>query len=245
MLLKNNRIIQVDQRLQHIAFIMDGNGRWAKKRLLPRFVGHKHGAATFKRIVKHCFDLGIKTVTTYAFSTENWSRPKEEINAIMQLLKDYNEEIINDGRITIRYIGDKTNLPNDLVDLMINAEEKTKGKDFVLNIAFNYGGRNEIVNACNRIIAHGKSIITEKDINDNLYTAGSQDPDLIIRTANEYRLSNFLLWQCAYSEFYFADVLWPDFNKRELEKAIKNFYGRSRRFGGLDKNEGEKWEKGL
>ena len=240
MLLKNNKIVQVDDKLKHIAFIMDGNGRWAKKRLLPRFVGHKFGAEAFEKIVKACFDLGIKTVTTYAFSTENWSRPKEEVDAIMQLLCNYNEKVIKDGRISIRYVGDKTNLPADLVGIMAEGEEKTKGKDFLLNIAFNYGGRNEIVYACNKLIEQGKTNITEKDINDNLYTKGSTDPDLIIRTANEYRLSNFLLWQCAYSEFYFTDVLWPDFNKKELDKAIKNFYGRKRRFGGLDKDEGEK-----
>ncbi|MBR2944509.1 MAG: di-trans,poly-cis-decaprenylcistransferase [Clostridia bacterium] len=240
MLSKNNKITKVDDRLKHIAFIMDGNGRWAKKRLLPRQVGHKYGAKAFKDIVKYCFELGIKTVTTYAFSTENWSRPQAEIDSIIQLLRDYNTEIIEDGHARIIYIGDKSNLPNDLATVMIEGEEKTKDRDFLLNIAFNYGGRSEIVNAFNKLIKEGKDSITEEDISNSLYTSGVPDPDLIIRTAGEYRLSNFLLWQCAYSELYFTNVLWPDFGRKQLDAAIKDFYNRDRRYGGLNKNEEKK-----
>ncbi len=240
MLSKNNKITKVDDRLKHIAFIMDGNGRWAKKRLLPRQVGHKYGAKAFKDIVKYCFELGIKTVTTYAFSTENWSRPQAEIDSIIQLLRDYNTEIIEDGHARIIYIGDKSNLPNDLAAVMIEGEEKTKDRDFLLNIAFNYGGRSEIVNAFNKLIKEGKDSITEEDISNSLYTSGVPDPDLIIRTAGEYRLSNFLLWQCAYSELYFTNVLWPDFGRKQLDAAIKDFYNRDRRYGGLNKNEEKK-----
>jgi undecaprenyl diphosphate synthase len=240
MFLKNNKISKVDDRLKHIAFIMDGNGRWAEKRLMPRFVGHSYGAKAFKRIVKRCYELGIKTVTTYAFSTENWSRPKAEIDAIIKLLHQYNEEVINDEHIRLVYIVDKSNLPSDLVKIMLEAEEATKDRDFLVNIAFNYGGRSEIVNACNKLLSSGKEFVTEQDISDSIYTANVPDPDLIIRTAGEYRLSNFLLWQCAYSEFYFAKVLWPDFDEKQLDIAIKDFYGRKRRFGGLDKDREKK-----
>ncbi len=240
MFFKNKKITRVDERLKHIAFIMDGNGRWAQKRMLPRHAGHKFGASNFKNIVKYCYDLGIKTVTTYAFSTENWARPKVEVDAIIKLLHQYIEEVINDNHIRIVFIGDKSPLPCELASIMLEAEEKTKDRDFLLNIAFNYGGRAELVNAYNKLIDQGKQNITEDDISNNLYTAGVPDPDLIIRTAGEYRLSNFLLWQCAYSEFYFCKVLWPDFDRKQLDLAIQSFYSRKRRFGGLDKDEEEK-----
>ena len=233
MLSKRNKITKVDDRLKHIAFIMDGNGRWAQKRLAPRSLGHKYGASAFKRIVKYCYELGIKTVTTYAFSTENWSRPKSEVDSIIQLLHDYTSEVIEDGRIRIRFIGERANLSSELVEVMNNAEEKTKDREYQLNIAFNYGGRSEIVNACNRLISQGKESVTEDDISNNLYTSGLPDPDLIVRTAGEVRMSNILLWQLAYSEFYFTDVLWPDFKPRHLEKAIEEYNRRNRRFGGV------------
>ena len=237
MFFRKEKISIVDDRLKHIAFIMDGNGRWAKKRMLPRPVGHVNGAATFKKVVRYCFEMGIKVVTVYAFSTENWKRPKEEIDAIIKLLKEYIIDGINDGNVKINFIGDKSSLPKELVDLLVDAEEKTKEKTKILNIAFNYGGRNEIVNACNRLIKEGKTEITEDDISNSVYTASLPDPDLIVRTAGEYRLSNFLLWQSAYSEFYFTDVYWPDFDKKQLDLAIKSFYNRKRRFGGLDNKE--------
>lgn len=240
MLSKKNKITRVDDRLKHIAFIMDGNGRWAQKRLAPRSLGHKYGASAFKRIVKYCYELGIKTVTTYAFSTENWSRPKNEVDSIIQLLHDYTAEVIEDGRIRIRFIGERKNLSSELVDVMNNAEEQTKDREYQLNIAFNYGGRSEIVNACNRLIEEGKKNITEEDISNNLYTSGLPDPDLIVRTAGEIRMSNFLLWQLAYSEFYFTDVLWPDFDKKHLLMAIESFYKRERRYGGLNKTKEKK-----
>ena len=240
MLSKRNKITKVDDRLKRIAFIMDGNGRWAQKRLAPRSLGHKYGASAFKRIVKYCYELGIKTVTTYAFSTEHWSRPKSEVDSIIQLLHDYTAEVIEDGRIRIRFIGERANLSSELVEVMNNAEEKTKDREYQLNIAFNYGGRSEIVNACNRLISQGKESVTEDDISNNLYTSGLPDPDLIVRTAGEVRMSNFLLWQLAYSEFYFTDVLWPDFDKKHLLMAIESFYKRERRYGGLNKTKEKK-----
>ncbi|MBQ8545822.1 MAG: di-trans,poly-cis-decaprenylcistransferase [Clostridia bacterium] len=234
---KKQKNVIIDDRLKHIAFIMDGNGRWAKKRLLPRMVGHKYGAQNFKNIVKYCFEMGIESVTTYAFSTENWSRPQAEIDSIINLLKEYIEVVKQEEKVRIIFIGDKSNLPSDLARIMIEAEEITMGREKKLYIAFNYGGRAEIVNACNSLIAEGKTKVTESDISSHMYTAEAPDPDLIIRTAGEYRISNFLLWQCAYSEFYFAEVFWPDFDKKELMKAIENFYTRKRRFGGLNKDE--------
>ena len=233
MLFKKKNEIQVDSRLSHIAFIMDGNGRWAKNRGLPRQVGHKTGADTFKKIVTECHKLGIKTVTVYAFSTENWSRPKEEIDTIISLLEKYIGETRKYKDVKIVFLGDKSILPEKLRNEMLEVEERTKNCANTLNVAFNYGGRAEIVRACNLLISEGKSEITEEDISSHLYTSASPDPDLIVRTANEYRISNFLLWQCAYSEFYFTEALWPDFNKKELEKAIKSFYERKRRFGGI------------
>ena len=230
---KKKEEIQIDSRLKHIAFIMDGNGRWANKRLLPRQVGHKYGVEAFERTVNDCFELGIKIVTVYAFSTENWSRPKEEVDAILNLLEKYIKRLEKYENVRVIFLGSKEPFPENLKKDMLLVEERTKDKEFILNVALNYGGRAELVNAVNELIKEGKSEVTEADINDHLYTKDSFDPDLIVRTANEYRISNFLLWQCAYSEFYFTDVLWPDFDKKELIKAIKSFYGRKRRFGGI------------
>ena len=234
MLLKNKKDFKVDSQLSHIAFIMDGNGRWAKKRGLPRKVGHKYGAEAFENTVRNCHKIGIKTVTVYAFSTENWSRPKEEIDAIIDLMRKYVEEAYKYEDIRVIFIGDKSPLPNDLREKMIYLENSTKNCVNILNIAFNYGGRAEIVNACNELLKENKEQITENDINNHLYTKDSPDPDLIVRTANEFRLSNFLLWQCAYSELYVTKTLWPDFNMKELMKAVESFYGRNRKFGGLN-----------
>jgi len=230
---KKLNITRVDDRLSHIAFIMDGNGRWAKKRSLPRKVGHRQGAITFENIVRECNKIGIKTITVYAFSTENWKRPKEEVDAIISLLDSYIERANRKDDIRFIFLGDKTILNNDLRLKMEKLENDTKNCSNVLNIAFNYGGRAEIVNAFNELAAEGKKTVTEQDISSHLYTRESCDPDLIVRTANERRVSNFLLWQCAYSEFYFTDVLWPDFDKKELYKAIESFYSRKRNFGGI------------
>ena len=233
MAIKKKTEITVDSRLKHIAFIMDGNGRWAKKRALPRQVGHKFGVETFEKTVNDCFELGIKIVTVYAFSTENWSRPKEEVDAIMSLLEKYLKRLEKYENVRVIFLGDKEIFPEKLKNKLIAVEEKTKDREFILNVALNYGGRAELVYAVNELIKEGKTEVTEDDISEHLYTKESSEPDLIVRTANEYRISNFLLWQCAYSEFYFTDVLWPDFNKKELIKAIESFYSRKRRFGGI------------
>lgn len=223
--------ITVDSRLSHIAFIMDGNGRWAKKRGMPRKLGHRQGAIAFEKIVKECERVGIKTVTVYAFSTENRQRPKEEIDAIINLLSVYIDKAEKEKNIRFIFLGDKSILDKNLSERMTRLEENTANRPLTLNIAFNYGGRDEIVRACNELICNGKKDITEEDISSHLYTNKSPDPDLIVRTAGEYRLSNFLLWQCAYSEFYFTETLWPDFDEKELHKAIEDFYKRKRNFG--------------
>ena len=233
MLFKEKRKFTVDSRLKHIAFIMDGNGRWAKKRGLPRKVGHKFGAQAFENTVRNCHELGIKTVTVYAFSTENWSRPKDEVDAIISLMEKYLDEAKKYKDIKIVFLGDKSALTENLKNRIIELENATSHFDNTLNIAFNYGGRAEIVHACNQLIKEGKTEVTEGDITSHLYTKNSPDPDLIVRTANEERLSNFLLWQSAYSEFYVTKTLWPDFDMKALQKAIKSFYQRNRRFGGL------------
>ncbi|MBQ7788129.1 MAG: di-trans,poly-cis-decaprenylcistransferase [Clostridia bacterium] len=232
---KKNAIVNND--LKHIAFIMDGNGRWAKSRGLPRKAGHKQGAKALENIGKICSEYGINTVTVYAFSTENWSRPKNEVDAIIDLLRSYIKDAKKRKEVRYKFIGDKSVLPQDLIVEINELEEITKNFDNVLNIAFNYGGRAEIVYACNELIKEGKTVITEEDISSHIYTSHSKDPDLIVRTAGEYRLSNFLLWQCAYSEFYFTDVYWPNFDRKELEKAIESFNNRKRRYGGLIKGE--------
>ena len=234
---KKSNEIKVDDRLSHIAFIMDGNGRWAKKRSLPRKAGHKQGAVAFENVVRECNKLGIKTVTVYAFSTENWKRPKEEIDAIIGLLNSYIDKVDKSKDIRFIFLGDKSVLDDDLRSKMESLERETLNCSNILNIAFNYGGRAEIVNAFNELIKEGKTEIDEDDISSHLYTRDSNDPDLIVRTANECRISNFLLWQCAYSEFYFTDTLWPDFDKKEIYKAIESFYSRKRNFGGIKKGE--------
>lgn len=222
--------------LRHIAFIMDGNGRWATSRSLPREAGHVRGAAAFRSTVEKCRDFGIKTVTTYAFSTENWNRPKKEIDAIMKLLEDYISEAVRDNtknKITYRFLGDKSALDPEIEVRCKRLEELTAGNDLVLNIALNYGSRAEIVNAVNHLISEGRTSVTDEDISAALYTAHCPDPDLIVRTAGEYRLSNFLLWQAAYSELYVTEAFWPDFDRDELAKAIVNFSKRKRKFGAI------------
>ena len=220
---------------RHLGIIMDGNGRWAKKRALPRTAGHKVGADVFKKISKECGRIGIEEVTFYAFSTENWKRPKEEVETLMHLFYDYLIEAKNDlqtsGNLRVRFIGEEEGMHPKLLELMRDAEKETAFRTGTLiNIAINYGGRQEIISAVNRLIAQGKTSITEQDISENVYTA--PDCDLIIRPSGEERLSNFLLWQSAYSEFWSSDVLWPDFTEQDLHLALAAFEKRNRRFGG-------------
>ncbi len=226
----------VGESLRHIAFIMDGNGRWAKARSLPREMGHKKGASVFERITLHCFSRGIHTVTVYAFSTENWSRPQKEVDAIMALLSeylDYAQEKFKDYDARLVILGDKSRLSPELRAKAERIEETSRDRHYVLNIALNYGARDEIVSACNRLIAEGKTSVTKEDISSHLYTAASGDPDLVVRTGGDFRISNFLLWQSAYAEFYFTKTLWPDLTEEEVDAAIADFFSRHRRFGGL------------
>ena len=227
----------------HIGFIMDGNGRWAIQRGLARTMGHVAGAKTFRKIVKACEARGIQSATFYAFSTENWKRPQEEVDAIMNLLRDYLKESLADFKaenIRTKFIGDRAPLAPDILALMEEAEAETAHKTgLTLNIALNYGGRHELVLAVRTLAEQVKNgelaceDITEQCISDTLDTAGQPDPDLIIRPSGEYRTSNFLLWQSAYAEFVFMDVLWPDFTEEHLDRAILQYAGRNRRFGGV------------
>lgn len=228
-----------DSSLRHIAFIMDGNGRWATSRSLPREVGHAKGAAAFKNVVHICDDFGIETLTVYAFSTENWKRPEREINAIMDLLESNISEAVRDDKknnAKYRFLGDKNALGEKFAKRCTELEKLTENNRLLLNIALNYGSRAEITNAVNRLIAEGKKSVTEDDISSALYTAHCPDPDLIVRSAGEFRLSNFLLWQAAYSEIYVTDTLWPDFDRNEVAKAIVDFSKRKRNFGAAPKS---------
>ena len=228
-----------DSSLRHIAFIMDGNGRWATSRSLPREAGHVKGAAAFKNVVHICDDFGIETLTVYAFSTENWKRPEREINAIMDLLESNISEAVQDDKknnAKYRFLGDKNALGEKFAKRCTELEKLTENNRLLLNIALNYGSRAEITNAVNRLIAEGKKSVTEDDISSALYTAHCPDPDLIVRSAGEFRLSNFLLWQAAYSEIYVTDTLWPDFDRNEVAKAIVDFSKRKRNFGAAPKS---------
>lgn len=228
----------------HIAIIMDGNGRWAKQRNWSRSLGHRAGVETLKEIVKYCSKIGIEILTVYAFSTENWSRPKEEIdylinNLLIEFLKKEIYELHKNG-VKLKILGDINPFPNNTKSEIVKAINTTKNNmGMQFNIALNYGGRNEIVMALKRIsdmIISGSvhpEEINENLISNNLYTAGDKDPDLIIRTSGEERISNFLIWQGAYSELYFSKVLWPDFKKEHLMEAIIEYQNRNRRFGGL------------
>ena len=228
---------------RHVAIIMDGNGRWAKKRGLPRQAGHAAGSETFRRIETYCRDIGMDYLTVYAFSTENWKRSAEEVSAIMGLLKKYLLESIDEmaaDHIRLHFFGDLSRLSAELLELIdhTNAISETY-KGFQVNVCLNYGGRDEIVRAARAFAADcaaGKTspeALTDDKFCDYLYSAGIPDPELIIRPGGELRTSNFLLWQSAYSEYYFTDVLWPDFTPQELEKAIAAFRRRNRRFGGV------------
>ena len=218
---------------------MDGNGRWAQARHRPRVFGHRAGVETVRRIVEDAGDLGIKYLTLYSFSTENWTRPKAEISALFNLLKEYVEsdlKKLDESDVRIRVLGSRDGLQSDLIKVIEKAEQTTKdNQSFHLNIAFNYGGRDEVVRAVKRAIQDGvsPSELSEEVISRYLDSAGLPEPDLIIRTSGEKRTSNFLLWQAAYSEFVFTDVLWPDFKKSDLEAAVLEFQSRNRRYGAV------------
>ena len=229
-------MVQIDDRLKHIAFIMDGNGRWAQKRGKPREYGHRFGVEALERVSRYGRKLGLNTMTVYAFSTENWKRPQAEVNAIMKLLEQY----INQARRMLdkdcaryRFLGDLSVLSPSVQKKIHDLEEVSSCYPQTLNIALNYGGREEIVHCCNELMAQGKTHITEEDIERHLYTSHCPPPDLIVRTGGELRLSNFLMWQSAYAELYFTDVLWPDFGEDDVDAAITAFYTRVRRFGGV------------
>lgn len=228
---------------KHVAIILDGNGRWARAKGLPRNAGHVQGAKVVEDMCEITYNMGIQYFTVYAFSTENWSRPKDEVDALMKLLRNYMvnaKKRANKNNMCVRVIGDKTGLDKDLQESILDLEESTKDNTGLhFQIAINYGGRDEITRAVRRLsadVAEGKleaDLITDETINSYLDTAGLPDPDLLIRTCGEQRISNFLLWQLAYTEFYFCDKAWPDFNKKELELAIESYNTRNRKFGGL------------
>ena len=235
--------VDFDRLPRHIAIIMDGNGRWAQKRGLPRTAGHAAGAENFRAIATYCKDIGLEYLTVYAFSTENWKRPAEEVGAIMGLLKKYLLEAISRmerDRVKMEFFGDLSPLPQELQDLCRRTREISKGYDGCqVNVCLNYGGRDELLRAARAYAqdcVEGKADpnhLTAEHFAGYLFSRGVPDPDLVIRPSGELRLSNFLLWQSAYAEFYFTDVLWPDFTKEELHRAIAAYQGRSRRFGGV------------
>ena len=228
---------------RHIAIIMDGNGRWAKKRGLPRTAGHAAGAETFRRIANYCRELGVEYLTVYAFSTENWKRSADEVSAIMQLLGNYLQEALRDmekNHVRFKFFGDLSRLSPQLQKLCLDAESRSSAyADVQVNFCLNYGGRDELVKAAQAFakdVAAGKHApedLTEDLLSGYLYSANVPDPELIIRPSGELRTSNFLLWQSAYSEYVFMDVLWPDFGPEHLDQAIAQYHGRNRRFGGV------------
>lgn len=227
----------------HVGIIMDGNGRWAKKRHQPRSAGHRAGAQNFRTITRYCSRIGIKVLTVYTFSTENWSRPAEEVGGLLSLFKDYLEEALRDfmdENIRVRFIGDPSAFPPELQALMRRVEEESSVKTgMVLNLAMNYGGRAELVRAARAFAEdvqagrRGPADMEESLFSGYLYTAGQPDLDLLIRPSGEQRLSNFLLWQCAYAEFVFFDILWPDFTQVDMDRALQIYASRQRRFGGV------------
>ena len=221
---------------------MDGNGRWAKKRGLPRTFGHKEGAKRIQRALEKFRELGVHYVTLYAFSTENWKRPKEEVDTIMELAVKYlasivAEKVESDKDFSVKFLGDKSRLPENLRNIATELEEKSRGRAFVCSVALNYGGRDEIVHAANEAIKAGHTTLTEDIISKYTYTSTEPDPDLVIRTGGDFRTSNFLIWQSAYAEYYVTKTLWPDFDEDEIIKAVTEFSSRKRRFGGLDKED--------
>ena len=230
---------------QHVAIILDGNGRWAKAKGMPRNYGHAQGAKNVERICEDAYHMGIKYLTVYAFSTENWKRSGEEVNALMSLLRSYMKTCVKTARknhMCVRVIGDKTGLAEDIQESIDRLERESRDQDGLnFTIAINYGSRDEICRAVRKIVESGirPEEITEETISEHLDTAGIPDPDLLIRTSGELRLSNYLMWQLAYTEFYFTDVHWPDFTKEELEKAVEKYSQRQRRYGGREQKPGE------
>ncbi|MBR5799338.1 MAG: isoprenyl transferase [Lachnospiraceae bacterium] len=229
---------------QHVAIILDGNGRWAKRKGMPRNYGHVQGAKTVEVICEEAYKMGIQYLTVYAFSTENWNRPADEVEALMKLLRNYMKTCLSTAkknRMCVRVIGDKTGLDDDIRQRILELEEATKENDGLhFQIALNYGGRDELVRAVKDIAAKAVAgevdvdSINEQLLNDALDTKGIPDPDLLIRTCNEQRISNFLLWQLAYTEFYFTEIAWPDFSKEELLKAVEAYNRRDRRYGRIE-----------
>ncbi len=237
---------QFEKTPTHIAIIMDGNGRWAQKRHLPRMAGHRAGTENLRTIIKACVEFGVKYLTVYAFSTENWKRPADEVSGLMDILADVLEkelETLHQQGVCLRHIGRLERLDTAVQKKIIAAMKLTENNErLIMNIAWNYGGRDEIISAVQKIIEAGLAVeeVTENVFSRHLFTFPSPDPDLVIRTSGEYRTSNFLLWQSAYSEWYFTPILWPDFDRDALEQAIIDFGRRSRRFGGRIKEDIEK-----
>ena len=233
---KASESVRPDERLRHIAFIMDGNGRWAQAKGMPREYGHSHGAATFRRIGRYCKSIGLKYMTVYAFSTENWKRPQKEVDTIMHILESYIDECLQtmaEDHVHVRFIGNLSVLSSSLQEKMQKIDACTSHNPFLLNIAVNYGGREEILHACNALLQKGIETVDEDTFAAHLYTAGCPDPDLVVRTGGDLRISNFLLWQSAYTEYYFSSVLWPDLSEKDVDEAISAFYARKRRYGGV------------
>ena len=226
--------------IRHIAFIMDGNGRWAKKRLMPREAGHRVGAEVFRKIVRCCCEHGIEASTYYVFSTENWKRPKKEVDAILSLLDQYLDQCekeLSENDVRFIFLGKKDPFEPSLREKMLRIEENSKNNRYIVNLALTYGGRDELKTAFETLAKSGKTEFSESDITNALYTHESPELDLIVRTGGDLRLSNFLLWQAAYAEFCFTDTLWPDFKANELDEIIENFSNRNRRFGGVTETE--------
>ncbi len=223
---------------KHVAIIMDGNGRWAKKRFLPRKLGHRAGAEAVRKAVEYAVEVGLECLTLYAFSSENWKRPKDEVDSLMRLLLDFlHKELSNllEKNIILKIIGDLSGFPEDLREKLAEAQNKTiENNGTTLCIALGYGGQDEILTAVNNLIESGVKKITKENLESSLYTFGLPPLDLLIRTSGEQRISNFLLWQVAYSEFWFTSVLWPDFDKKEFEKALIDFGKRQRRYGDVE-----------
>lgn len=235
----SDAIKKIDKHLlpAHVAIIMDGNGRWAKKRHLPRLFGHRHGAKTVREIVEVAGEFGIKFLTLYAFSTENWVRPRLEISGLMRLLKNTlrsEEPHLKKNNVRLETIGDISKIPNEVQEQIAKTKKNlSNNTGLCLVLALNYGGRQDIIQACNKLIAQKQLIVTEELITSQLYTCDIPDPDLLIRTSGESRVSNFLLWQIAYAELYITPVLWPDFRRQHFVEALLNYQTRDRRFGGV------------
>ena len=233
--------VMTDERLDSVAIVCDGNGRWAKKRGLPRSQGHIAGAKKIQPALEYFRKIGVHYVTLYTFSTENWKRPEEEVDTIMKLVYKYLDEVVikmikKDKDFCIKFLGDKARLPEYLRKKCIEVEEMAKDRPFVCCVALNYGGRDDIVHSVRTAIEKGEEI-TEETVSKYTYTGNVPDPDMIIRTGGDFRISNFLLWQSAYSEFVVLDTLWPDFGEKEINYSVNEFYKRNRRFGGLDKED--------